>query len=1028
MKKGIVLSLFTVLVGFVLLVNLSSALTYNSTQCYATCLAPGTTSKCSDPRSCGTWLGTNGTIVSTPNSTYSGTCSVYVNLCDGNNAWTSCSASCISQNIPIIEPVVVPTCGGPGATQNYTTEVRYPSAAVSLPYYYDYGESQGVAWTNILNVNASDGKSATSTSIMAYGSSQNLSATGYGFNIPSNAVITGIKLESSKSIDCGAHQISGSMGYFNGRENMVKLLKNNAVVGQDKNVGQFLTIPNPNNPNNVDLTGAISFSGNYGGPGDLWGTTWTPANINSQGFGVSTILNGECASSDLGSESWPVTFGIDYLRLTVYYNLTTLPPECGHSCSPNQTIMSLYSQNNTHAALWNDTNYNYKICYTDFFPEYTSEDPHACVAGVNNVLYLSSPTNAHVGSGYTTPVCFGKMNCQIKSSCLQNTEKQIASVSGLTNAHIAMDDSLPFKLCCSNSPAAATLEWRNYYEKALSEGSVNISKAGANWTVKAVYSQAGLTGNVEFKIYKDGTISDDLVATINATAANGVAKANWPILSNSTGAYYFIVGSSDHSPTLNVQTMAGNKPPVANITSPVSGQIYFTGNSISINQDSYDEEGPLLITEWNVSESSFDKNAWSGNVIYAVAGSKPIKLIVRDKNNAEAYDEAAILVLPTDGSSVTRAFINSPKIMEHFLNYGIVSVPFNGSESFVVSSSSSPCSVTCLSGKCPSQTTGIPACSSVVLNVLNAPTSTVSYEGLTFGWTFVDGGVRRTPTEQQSKIAGNQLFAGVYTNTMELSLNYSAGGVSSTDTFVREFYLEDRMQCTIENGKAYFKEILGGVSTRYDAMVTAKCAGMDNIAGTGDDCCPFGQSGQTWACSDGTGSIVAGCYIKSEKAPECADYATQSTCMNDTSNAARYGLASQKYNCGENVDGKVIDCSCMWTASACSLNYTSYGEVPVNNEPVVDKSCVRNIVASEPLNGRITYTAQIVGDATGCTGPNSFSLPVMNRITLPVFGWVQALVAVIAIFIIYLIYELVKDRKGKKGKSKTNLNRRKSRR
>ncbi|MEI6732190.1 MAG: beta-propeller domain-containing protein, partial [archaeon] len=38
----------------------------------------------------------------------------------------------------------------------------------------------------------------------------------------------------------------------------------------------------------------------------------------------------------------------------------------GHPCDPDQTIMSIYSQNNTHAALWNDTDYNYKICYTDF--------------------------------------------------------------------------------------------------------------------------------------------------------------------------------------------------------------------------------------------------------------------------------------------------------------------------------------------------------------------------------------------------------------------------------------------------------------------------------------------------------------------------------------------------------------------------------------------------------------------------------------------------------------------------------------
>ena len=50
----------------------------------------------------------------------------------------------------------------------------------------------------------------------------------------------------------------------------------------------------------------------YGGPSDLWGSTWTPAEINAGGFGVAFAATYTGAT---GSEAARV----DAIRVTVHY-------------------------------------------------------------------------------------------------------------------------------------------------------------------------------------------------------------------------------------------------------------------------------------------------------------------------------------------------------------------------------------------------------------------------------------------------------------------------------------------------------------------------------------------------------------------------------------------------------------------------------------------------------------------------------------------------------------------------------------
>src|SRR5665647_558048 len=90
-----------------------------------------------------------------------------------------------------------------------------------------------------------------------------LRATQYGFAIPTNASIEGIEVNINRKSDSHNPNVL---------DNVISLVKAGAIVGDNK----ALTA---NNWPTV-LTVAT-----YGGPSDLWGTTWTPAEVNAIDFG-----------------------------------------------------------------------------------------------------------------------------------------------------------------------------------------------------------------------------------------------------------------------------------------------------------------------------------------------------------------------------------------------------------------------------------------------------------------------------------------------------------------------------------------------------------------------------------------------------------------------------------------------------------------------------------------------------------------------------------------------------------------------
>lgn len=153
-------------------------------------------------------------------------------------------------------------------------------------------------WTNVDNIKASDNSRATVTVDDNGDTSNYLQGTGFNFDIPAGATIHGIELRIERSEAQGTDDI---------RDDVVQLVKGGTIVGNNKaSSSEWPT---------SDATAT------YGGPGDLWGTTWTASDINDSQFGF--VLSVERDGLTIGSG----LARVDFASITVYYFIPNSPPE-----------------------------------------------------------------------------------------------------------------------------------------------------------------------------------------------------------------------------------------------------------------------------------------------------------------------------------------------------------------------------------------------------------------------------------------------------------------------------------------------------------------------------------------------------------------------------------------------------------------------------------------------------------------------------------------------------------------------------
>jgi len=121
-----------------------------------------------------------------------------------------------------------------------------------------------------------------------------LEVTNFGFNVPAAAIITGISVAVYGFSDVSS---------FSAKDSSVRLIKAGSLVGADRAKFQFF--PNVYNSAVPENT--------YGTSSDLWGTSLTPTDVNSNNFGVGLQVQQQ---GGIGCNVF-----IDYISIVVSYTI-----------------------------------------------------------------------------------------------------------------------------------------------------------------------------------------------------------------------------------------------------------------------------------------------------------------------------------------------------------------------------------------------------------------------------------------------------------------------------------------------------------------------------------------------------------------------------------------------------------------------------------------------------------------------------------------------------------------------------------
>jgi hypothetical protein len=177
------------------------------------------------------------------------------------------------------------TCGGgkvAGECGCPELQERSPTAAINAM-------TSGAPWQVASGVLAgSDDARATASAVAAGATSQRLRAHGFSFAVPDGAVIEGfeVSIERSKS---GAASIE---------DESVLLMKNLDYIGSNLGLAQDW--------------GDADAVRTYGAPSNLWGATWTPAEVRHYGFGVQIRVRNVSGSGTADAR-------VDHVVVRVHY-------------------------------------------------------------------------------------------------------------------------------------------------------------------------------------------------------------------------------------------------------------------------------------------------------------------------------------------------------------------------------------------------------------------------------------------------------------------------------------------------------------------------------------------------------------------------------------------------------------------------------------------------------------------------------------------------------------------------------------
>ncbi len=370
----------------------------------------------------------------------------------------------------------------------------YPTSVVAIPV-------QLYNWTNLGNITQDDNQYAVASFLGGEGgNSAFIHATGFGFDIPPDAVINGIELTVSRYSDPGV--------IYNVRDLDINLFMNGALVGLNHAFPYHeINWPTTETP----IT--------YGSPTDLWDVELTPQDVNDPGFGIAFRAN-----------CWEHIFGyVDYMRMTVYYTYQG-------TILTAASVSGVYGDSLTVSATLSDNLSGKTI-------NFSLNNVYVCTGTTNESGVASCSTTQKVNAGtYPTGVKATfpgapPLGTSTDTASLTITRRPI-SVSAVTDTKtydgttassgapsislgtLATGDSAAWTQAFDNRNAGAS--------KTLNAtGTISDGNAGNNYTVTYVPASGSinklpltLTAKSETKTY-DGTTASSLKPTASVPPATG---------------------------------------------------------------------------------------------------------------------------------------------------------------------------------------------------------------------------------------------------------------------------------------------------------------------------------------------------------------------------------------------------------------------------------------------------------------------------------------------------------------------------
>jgi hypothetical protein len=232
-----------------------------------------------------------------PNTTTGGEITLTFSPVQGGYCTVSSSTVITVVDAPYPSGVTIckgsPVASAPPLTSTSTCPGGNGVAGSNVPGTTANAGNLGENWSYTDNAKTDNGTYA-SASVSPNSYSDYLRVTNFGFNIPLNATIKGIIVSVEK-------YSTGGSSSERIRDNIIRLRnQDGTLTGDNKAVSSIWPTTNT--------------TVNYGGSADLWGSSWTPNQINDSDFGV--VLSVYNTRNDRSRTAY-----VDYISITVHYSI-----------------------------------------------------------------------------------------------------------------------------------------------------------------------------------------------------------------------------------------------------------------------------------------------------------------------------------------------------------------------------------------------------------------------------------------------------------------------------------------------------------------------------------------------------------------------------------------------------------------------------------------------------------------------------------------------------------------------------------